>query len=80
MTLSPHIITDSLLANSCLMTSQILKKKKEKRALNFYFEIYIPLNNVEGGLDIFVSKVGLTGARRRGQTVLLHCGITSWLK
>lgn len=77
-TLSPYIITDSLLANSCLMTSPMLKKR-EKRALNFYFEIYIPLNNI-GGLDICVSKVGLTGARLRGQTVLLHCGITSWLK
>lgn len=50
MTLSTYIITDSLLlANSCLMTSQILEEKKEKGALNFYFEIYIPLNNIEGG-------------------------------
>lgn len=50
MTLSKYIITDSLLlANSCLMTSQILEEKKEKGALNFYFEIYIPLNNIEGG-------------------------------
>lgn len=27
-----------------------------------------------------MSKLGLTGARRWAQTVLLHCGITIWLK
>lgn len=35
---------------------------------------------LRGGWDIFVSTVGLPGARHGGQTVLLHCGITSWLK
>lgn len=49
----------------------------KKRALNFYFEIYIPLNNVGGwgARTFFVNKVGLTGARLRGQTLLLHCGL-----
>ena len=76
-----YVFTDSVFSKSCLMTSYIPKEKKtwgeiQTCILRFTFLLII----LRGGRDFFVSKVGLTGARRRGQTVLLHRGITSWLK
>lgn len=39
-----------LLANSCFMTSKLERKKRDP---NLLFGIYIPLNNIKGGLRLF---------------------------
>lgn len=74
---SLHITTESLLANSCLMTSQLLEEKKSLEAsiLRFTFCLIIL-----GRRGHFCELASRTGARHRGQTVLLLCGKTGCLK